>query len=213
MKDSEILQQYIDMMPFLSKILGNGVELVIHDVSNPEHSIIAIQNPLSERQIGDPLTDLAESLLNEHDLNEKDYITNYDGKTKNADFLSSTYFIKNSDKVIGLLCINKEISDILNLENAYQKLINDFNLNRFGISDYSENLNKPIDKLMHKRISDAINDIGIPPERMTVDERTTIVQKLSDNGVLSMKNAVAETAYQLGVSIPTIYRYINRKLK
>lgn len=213
MEDAEILQQYIDMLPFLSKILGNGVELVIHDVSKPEHSIIAIQNPISERQVGDPLTDLAENLLNEHNINEKNFITNYDGKTKNADFLSSTYFIKNSERVIGLLCINKEISDILNLENAYQKLINDFNLNRFGNSEYLENLNKPIDKLMHQKISDAIKDVGIPPDRMTVDERTTIVHKLNDNGVLSMKNAVAETANQLGVSTPTIYRYINRKLK
>ena len=51
---------------------------------------------------------------------------------------------------------------------------------------------------------------GLSPERMSVAEKMRIAQILEEEGVLNVKGAVAEIARQLGVSTPTVYRYLNK---
>ena len=62
MTDQELLKCYTDFVPFLAAVCGPGCEIVIHDVTNPEQSIIAIGNGISGRELGDPMTDLAREL-------------------------------------------------------------------------------------------------------------------------------------------------------
>ena len=60
MTNKEILSIFVPIVNFLSEILGENTEIVLHDVSNPEHSVIAIQNGFhSGRTIGSSLTDFA----------------------------------------------------------------------------------------------------------------------------------------------------------
>ena len=63
MTDKEVLQRYIDVLPFFGKVCGPGAELVVHDLSDPEHSLVAIENNVSGRQIGNPMTDLVRELI------------------------------------------------------------------------------------------------------------------------------------------------------
>ena len=44
MTNKEILSIFVPIVNFFSEILGENTEIVLHDVSNPEHSVIAIQN-------------------------------------------------------------------------------------------------------------------------------------------------------------------------
>lgn len=78
----------IKFVPFLSEALGAGCEVVAHDITDPEHSVVAICNNLSGRNIGDPMTDLS---LDE--ANRSDYVANYSGRSKGRDFLSSACFV------------------------------------------------------------------------------------------------------------------------
>ena len=51
------LQQYVDTVAAMGKsFAGTGVEIVLHDMRNPFKSIIAIQNPISGRRVGDSAT-------------------------------------------------------------------------------------------------------------------------------------------------------------
>ena len=63
MTDQELLKCYTDFVPFLAAVCGPGCEIVIHDVTNPEQSIIAIGNGISGRELGDPMTDLLDQVL------------------------------------------------------------------------------------------------------------------------------------------------------
>ena len=45
---------------------------------------------------------------------------------------------------------------------------------------------------------------------MTVQEKVEVVHRLSESGIMNMKGAVSEIAAQLCVSVPTVYRYMNR---
>ncbi len=210
MTDREVLQMYVSLVPFLGEMCGPGTEVIIHDTSNPEHSLIAICNGISGRVIGNPITDLARDLAERGDYKEKDYIANYTGHTKSGDFLSGTFYIKNEGRLIGLLCINKDLSAVQELQLALNALSERFNLKTPSESDYTEDLSNPIHSMIHNHISEVIGRAGIPPARMSPEEKTDAVQRLKEDGILSMKGAVAETADQLGVSIPTIYRYMSK---
>lgn len=212
MTDNEMLQVYVNLVPFLSEVLGTGTEIVVHDVSCPEHSLIAIGNNISGRQIGNPLTDLAKDIYERSAYSDTDYLTNYDGYSKGRNFLSSTYYIKNKGKLIGLLCINKDMSSVNELNGAFHALLEKFNLLAPSNSEIQEELENPVTDIMRTRIADTISQSGVAPSRMSRAEKIRVVHQLNDNGVMLLRGAVAEIAKQLQVSIPSVYRYLNTEL-
>ena len=188
MSDHDVLKIYTALLPFLGKVLGSGCELCVHDISSPEKSIIAIENSATGRQIGHPMTDLANEMMEKGLYTDTDSVLNYEGSSKGKPFLSSTYFIKNENRLIGLLCVTAP-------EN----------------SEYTETLDSPVSDILPHLVADAIAQTNVLPERMTLKERVALVQRLNDQSILSMKGAVKEIAFQLGISEPTVYRYLNRK--
>ena len=210
MEDKEILQKYIELVPFLNKILGEGTEIAVHDVTNPNRSLIAIANPLSGRELGSPMTELAKQIVVRGLHTEEDFIANYDGSAKGMNFLSSTYFIKNEDRLIGLLCINRNTSASREFMNAFHSFLLEHNLSVPDKSDYHEDLDTKIEDFVESRIAQTISLSGFTSERLKPKEKVQIVKKLNDLGILKIKGAVEETAKQLGVSIPTIYRYLKK---
>lgn len=212
MTDQEVLKVYIDLVPFLAKVCGPGCEIVVHDVTDPEHSLVAIQNSISGREVGNPLTDLARELADKSAYTDADFLANYSGRSKGCDFLSSTYFIKNEDRLIGLLCINKDVTTIKQMCSTLHSVLDHFNLASPQESSFSENLDNPVENIMHTRITEVIAQSGISPTRMSMEEKVRIVHRLNESGVMSMKGAVSEVASQLSISIPTVYRYINKTI-
>lgn len=205
MTDQEILQLHISMVPFLSAVLGSGCEVVVHDISDPTCSVVAISNSLSGRSLGDPMTDLPMEKVN-----DSDFAANYFGRSKDREFLSCTYYIKNEGRLIGLLCVNKDVSCIQETQRVMSTLFKQFNLLPSDDTEVSENLDGSVDELMRKRIADTITQCMVTPSRMSMAEKVHVVHQLKAEGVLSMKGAVSELAVQMNVSVPTIYRYLNR---
>lgn len=211
MTDNELLQIYINLAPFLASVCGPGSEITVHDVAHPEHSLIAIQNGISGRQVGNPLTNLAQKIIDQGSYKTSDYLVNYPGHNQAGDFLSSTYYIKNEGRLIGLMCINKDMSGVQGLHLAVQNLLEQFNLAAPQEAEISECLDNPVTEIMHTRIADMIAQTGVPPARMSSQEKIRVVHRLNEDGILMMKGAVAEIAAQLLVSVPTVYRYLNKK--
>lgn len=210
MSDKQLLDYYASFMPFLAKVLGPNCEIVLHDVVHPKKSIVAIYNTASGRQIGDPMTDLALNIMEEGIYKNVDYITNYEGKSVGKNYISSTYFIKNNNDIIGMLCINKDVTNINAMKNSIQALLDGFNLNQDEGSAYSENLDTDIASIMDRRIENEIRENGISPDRMTQEEKIALLHKLNSDGLLSVKGSKNKVAELLHISIPTIYRYLNK---
>lgn len=210
MNDSEVLHIYTSLLPFLGKVLGPSCELCVHDIRNPEESIIAIENSATGRKIGSPMTDLAYTTMEKGLYADTDSVLNYEGSAKGKPFLSSTFFIKNENRLIGLLCINKDVSASNTAMAAFQNLLNAFNLALPENSEYTETLEGPVSDLLPNLVAEAIAQTNILPERMTRNEKVALVQRLNEQGILSMKGAVKEIAAQLNISEPTVYRYLNK---
>lgn len=213
MTDDEVLKIYKDLLPFLGKVCGPNCELCVHDIRNPKESIIAIENSLTGREVGHPMTDLAYTTMEKGLYTDSDSVLNYKGNSKGKPFLSSTYFIKNEDRLIGLFCINKDMTTVNHMRSTFQNLLSEFNLVTPENSEFTETLESPVTDLLPNLVADAIAQTNILPERMTLKERVRLVHKLNEQGILSMKGAVKEIAAQLNISEPTVYRYLNREVE
>ena len=119
-----ILQHYIKLTEFLGKALGPDYEVALHDLTRKDRSIIAIANNyISGREVGAPLTNMALSSLRDKSYEHTDYHLHYYSINVNGkDLRSSTFFIKDSGKLIGLLCINFDSADAVALDAINREL-------------------------------------------------------------------------------------------
>jgi predicted transcriptional regulator YheO len=101
---------------------GTGIEIVLHDTRNPLKSIVAIQNPISGRRLGDSNTNFGLELIKDYSILRhpgSSYI-NYELTMKDGRQVKSST-IPLYDKrygLIGFICLNIDISrlSINNLE-------------------------------------------------------------------------------------------------
>lgn len=211
----EILNRYIPIIDFIADICGTEYEVVLHDITTPEASVIAIKNDhITGREIGSPITDLALKILKQKYYVNKNFITNYNGiGPKNEIFSSSTYFIKNDDEeLIGLICVNNDLTAINNFKSSFENLMKRFEYNRDEEnSKYEENIDNPLISVANSIINKTINSMNIPASRMSIEEKIEIVQQLNNEGIFLLKGAVTDIAKLLDISETTVYRYLNKK--
>lgn len=222
-----ILQQYIKLTGFLGAVLGPDYEVALHDISEPESSIIAIANGhISGRTIGAPLTDMARHTIADKSYEENDSRINYTGvATENGRMLrSSTYFIKDeTGRLLGLLCINfddsryRELSDrLLKLRHPDVFVDANFVFNKEkarpeGVPGAgAESFHESVTSVTEEVIAQVIGQGAIPLDRLTFDEKMEIVTLLNEKGVFLIKNAVRQVAEHLRCSQASVYRYIGK---
>lgn len=207
------LEKYIPLVNFIGDACGKSFEVILHDVADPENSVIAVKNGhLSGRKIGDSMTDLAMQVLNQNESQDKDYIASYEGRLKNGKiFVSSTYFIKDEGTLIGMLCINYDSSLLLGISQQVANLLDSFNLSPTDNREaYTEVLDGSISNMAENIIDTTISNLNITPNRMTIKEKTKIIAELDKQDVFSAKGSVMHVAQALQISEPTVYRYLNK---
>ncbi len=226
--NSELVRSYIPMVDFISDILGNNCEVVLHDLNNPEESIVAIRNGhLSGRKLGGPLTDLVLKVIKNRSYEEQPYVANYKAAGSQKKFRSSSYFIKNLEsQIIGVLCVNidiepyicvKAIMDSLTVTRslgALASVVPEVEAGAPGIGtngNADEKFYSSIDDMLDSMIQEEISIANFVPARMTVGEKVEVVQRLNEKGTFQLKGAVAKVAKAFGVSEPTVYRYLNMR--
>ena len=211
MTDQEILNLYRPMVKFLASFCGPSCEVVLHDVSSPNDSVIEIENGWhSGRTVGSPLTDLSYKIIEDGEYKTHDFYANYNGSGKGKNFISSTYFIKNENRLIGLLCINRDTSVMKELNTVFEKMKQQYNLSDLSDEGVQESLDMPIPQLMQNMVASSIDECGIAIDHMTINDKVGIVHRLMEQGVTSLKGSISEIARQLNISEPTVYRYMNR---
>lgn len=216
----DILDTYKSFVTFLGKVLNNNFEIALLDLRNGVNSITQIANGhVSGRMVGAPITDLALQILASESYKEKDFIVNYKGLTSNNSYLrSSTFFIKEDDKLIGMLCINVDMScytdicsQILSLGGANVSSIELFSPDSdpntpVTSENFANNLTDSIEKIIKK----CSYEIHTPFKRLTQDEKLEFVNVLSQTGLFMMKGSIPAVAEHLNCSEATVYRYLSK---
>ena len=98
---------------------------------------------------------------------------------------------------------------VQDLNNALANLLELFRLSGCRETEYSESLDKPMASLMRDRIQEIIAESGIPPARMSIQEKVRIVHRMDEEGILKVKGSVAEIA---ALAVTVILLGKNRKV-
>ena len=121
----QMLRQYTVLVEYLGATLGPDYEVVLHEILPETSRVAAIANgTISGRDVGAPITNAALRMIMQKQYETSDYNLNYTGQLANGKTIrSSTMFIKDGGKLVGLLCINFDDSRFHEISDAILKLI------------------------------------------------------------------------------------------
>lgn len=204
------ISQYIPIANLIAKTIGDDCEVVLHDLEDPEHSVVyTVNNTVTGRMVGQSFNQLVPQVLLAKDLKDG-LATNYYFHTPQGKLIkSSTALIKDFDGVaVGAICINIDATQIkkhLNWIEAMLPELDDTQKVRGGhrpdvsnahVSDIVDNL---IDQVME----------GQNVAHMSRKEKIALIEMMEQKGVFLMKGAVESVSEKMGISKVTIYSYID----
>ncbi|MDY5612634.1 helix-turn-helix transcriptional regulator [Dysosmobacter sp.] len=223
-----LLQHYVKLTEFLGQALGPDYEVALHDLTDKNRSIIAIaNNHVSGREIGAPLTNVALSILRDKSYETSDYRLHYYGVSVNGkDLRSSTMFIKQNGRLIGMLCINFDDSRYRALSNQLMGLCHpDIFVEDVVIPSIPEpgaasappparhapeKFRNSTEAVAIDAINRELERLGVTADRLTSEERLKIINALETNGIFLLKGAVKDVAAGLHCSQASVYRYLSQ---
>ncbi|WP_018758702.1 helix-turn-helix transcriptional regulator [Paenibacillus terrigena] len=184
---------------------GDNCEVVLHDLTRPyDSTIVAIENGhVTGRKVGDPGTNLGLELLRgQSDSGNK---INYVTQTKDGRILRSTsLYMRNSEgTVIGSLCINYDITDLMMAEKTLQSLT------ASGLQpEVRESFVSNVSDLLDQLIQEAQEHVGRPVAAMTKEDKMRLIQLLDQKGAFLIKKAGEKICSYLNISKYTLYSYL-----
>ena len=212
-KNNSKLEKYILLVKTIAEMFGKKCEVLIHDFSNPQHSIVAIENGhVTGRKLGDPITDLALSIWKKNGYEDKkiDRIVNYKTKSKDGKILkSSTVFIRNNQKkIIGCICINYDITVDLMFHKVMDEFCTTVDLDKEKSEKGIETFTSDVNEVLKNIIQEAIEKTGKPVSLMQKEDKLIVAKIADEKGAFLIKGAVTQLAKEINVSRFTIYNYL-----
>lgn len=218
---NSLLQHYVKLTQFLGYALGPDYEVALHDLTDKNRSIIAIaNNHVSGRDVGAPLTNMALRILRDKSYEKQDYLLHYLGVSSSGKTLrSSTLFIKQDGRLVGMLCINFDDSRYQAASDAILRLCHPDHFIDTNFHQAEENF--PDSPTTAERFHNSIHGVatdavlqeldqrGITADRLSTEERVQIIRSLDKDGLFLLKGAVKDVAKALGCSQASIYRYLS----
>ena len=208
------LKRFIPLVKTIAQMFGKNCEAVLHDFSDPQHSIVEIENgQVTGRKIGDPITDFALSIWRKDGYKKKkeDTIVNYRTKTKDGKILkSSTFFIRDDQKkIVGCMCINYDLTEYLMFNKITEEFCNNVDLNKEKSKEEVETFASDVDEVLEDIIRKAIDKIGKPVSIMQKSDKLMVTKIVDEKGGFLIKGAINQLASEISVSHYTIYNYLD----
>ncbi|WP_430886121.1 helix-turn-helix transcriptional regulator [Fusibacter sp. JL216-2] len=206
---SKALKAYIPLADMMAESFGNNCEVVIHDLTAPQNSVVYVANgTITDRRIGQSFDHLIREVLLSKDF-KKDYKANYTFKLPNGKKIkSSTSLIRDSEeKVIGAFCINFDIDTFINMQAFMNMFLSDNTYTSEEVAvqtiDSFDNVSDIIDTL----IENTVGNVDI--KQMKRSENIELVRFMHDKGIFLAKGSVDKVAKRLQVSPVTVYSYLD----
>lgn len=194
------------LMKSLSAIFGTNCEVVLHDLTEGyESTVVLIENGhVTNRQVGDCGSNLGLEVLRGtvSDGDKYGYFTNTpDGRMLRS---SSVYIRNDENKVIGCLCVNFDISNLMVADKTIRSLISNGEENKeeeFFVND----VNQLLDALLKK----AQDEVGKPVAYMSREEKVRVVEYLDRKGAFLITRSGSRICSFLDISKFTLYSYLD----
>ncbi len=206
---SDNLALLSDVAGAIALAFGSNCEVVLHDLTLPYNkTIVAIWNGhVTGRKVGDGGTNAGLEVLR-GSVAPKDQC--YINTLENGKVLRSTskYFHDEYGKVTGSLCINFDITGMLQTSSVLSDLVA---APASADSQDPEFFTGNIDTLLEELMNGALDRYGKPVEDLSKDEKIQIVNDLDKKGFFLVKKSTEKLADFLGLSRFTIYNYLKKE--
>jgi predicted transcriptional regulator YheO len=216
---SDVFELLEPVVTLLGGMIGENIEVVLHDLTVPDASVQAIANGhVSGRNVGDPILSgprqdagfrelyrdvegtgrLSWSIVDEYRT------TNAAGRS----LRSATLLFRDGDGVpVAALCLNADMT-VFEMAHGWleQILHKQAQPARIDAAPGAVGL----EAMMQEIIDEAVKRFMKPPELMNKDEKMYAVEAMMQRGLFLIRNSVEQVAAALGVSRFTIYNYLEQ---
>jgi predicted transcriptional regulator YheO len=201
-KNNLLLEQLEQIAQGLAKTFSPFCEVVLHDLTNPKHSILAICNNLSGRRVGEPTTELGIARI--LDPQYEQVITNYPNRFPDGRPVKSTSIgIKDEQgRYIAALCMNIDLT----MFQALQSMLGQFAALERD-TPVQESLDPTGAEAIRSRIDQFAARLTTTPRALRTEDRRALVKELKNAGLLELRRSTETVAAHLGVSRASVYEY------
>ena len=200
-KETEVLfDQLKQIAEGLAETFAPFCEVVLHDLTDPKHAILAIHNNLSSRQVGEPATELGLARIADPDYPQ--IIANYANAFADGRQAKSTSIgVKNANgEYIAALCLNIDLTLFTNLQGVIGQFTSIDPQHRVN-----ESLNPAGAEVIRARIDQYAARLATTPRALKADERRSLLRELKEAGCMEIRRAADVIAAHLGVSRLLVY--------
>ncbi|VVD76835.1 DNA-binding protein [Pandoraea iniqua] len=201
-----LLREGRKIVEALGQTFAPLVEVVLHDLTDPDHAIVAIANNLSGRQAGDAVTEMGLARIADPAFPE--VIANYANRFPDGRPAKSTSIgLKNSGgEYVAAICLNMDISMLAAAAASVQQLVN---IQTASPAPVRETLaTRRLDDI-GPLITDFAAQRNTTPQGLTLAQRRDAIRMIEARGLLDLRHAHAEIARALGVARSTVYTYLS----
>ncbi len=203
-----ILENYIPVAKLISNTFGSHCEVIIHDFSKPQNSVVYTENNVvTNRTVGESFTEyfVKEVLLSRKFNN--DCCANYIMEGKDGKKIkSSTALIRDlGGKVIGALCVNIDLTRITQFMDSLGGLLGmpDSITQPAGEVEVISSIREIVDDIIDKTIGDQEVD------SMSRDQKIALIRFMNDKEIFTIKGTLDKVAERMKISKVTVYSYLD----
>lgn len=205
-----LLQSYIPLAEMLVQTFGDDCEVVLHDLSDPQHSVVYVANgAVTGRKTGQSFDQLIKQVILSAKLKD-DFVSNYYFTADNGKLIrSSTLLIRDSSSTLaGALCINLDTSRITKQIDYLRCFLPEpCALHEADRGNISEEAEIHISQMVTSLIDNILS--GCRGKEMSREEKIEKIRFMDTKGIFLMKGSVDLVAEKLGVNKVTVYSYLD----
>lgn len=200
------LKPYIPLAQMLVQTLGPDCEIVLHDLDDPAHSVVYVENPsVTGRKVGESFDQLVRQVILSDDLKES-FVANYYFTAPNGKFIRSSSLLIKDERghLTGAMCINLDTAKITQSLKFLRSLLPpEPKKQEAAASGQNEHVSVMIENLMDNILG------GADAQSLSREERLEKIRFMDEKGLFLMKGSAQKAAEKLGVGKVTIYSYLD----
>ncbi len=208
--DDAILQHYVQMASLIGEMFAPDLEAIVHDLRQPDSSIIAITNGhVTGRKVGDATSDLGRRRLRGE---VPDRIVNYQNESPSGEPLrSSTLAIRGqAGQLLGSISFNFRVTGF----QDFAKFLETF------VSGQKYDFLETKEQFFFKTPKDEIRETyrqflvqhGLQGQSLSGAQKKEVVRYFYTQGHFNKRGIVTEIAEILKLTRATVYRYLKAGL-
>ena len=205
-QDPEILEHYVKAGEIIAEMFAPNMEVIIHDLQSPEHSIIAIfNNHITGRKIGDGTSDIGYKKLTDK---LPDKIVNYNNQSPSgAELKSSSLTIRNrDDEIIGSMGFNFDLSSFVNIKEFFEIFTKTIVLD--DLPDREQFFMWTVKDEIQQALNKYITSYDLHSKALNRKDKLNVVAYMKKEGHINKKGAISILSDMLAITRPTLYKYI-----